>query len=124
VSGKPVALAKSARSIPQQVINEESGPDGDVSGCERSCRLWALISSSVSLVTFKITFWPTRTLIFDTFGVVFTSPMTRRSCTSGSRGHGSERLKRTRRPIIAADVARFGDETAISRVGYGSTARP
>jgi len=50
VSGKPVAVPQSARSIPQQVINEESGPDGDV------------------LVTFKITFRPTRTLIFDTFG--------------------------------------------------------
>ena len=28
---EPVAVAKSAGSIPQQVINEEPGPDGDVS---------------------------------------------------------------------------------------------
>ena len=31
MSRKPVVIPKSARSIPQQVINEESGPDGDVS---------------------------------------------------------------------------------------------
>ena len=29
---KPVVVPKSARSIPPQVINEEPGPDGNVSG--------------------------------------------------------------------------------------------
>jgi hypothetical protein len=35
------------------------------------------------------------------------------------RGARKRKLERTRRPIIAADVARFGDETAISRLDMG-----
>jgi hypothetical protein len=34
-------------------------------------------------------------------------------------GARKRKLERTRRPIIAADVARFGDETAISRLDMG-----
>ena len=51
MSRKPVVVAKSGRSIPQQVINKESGPDGDVARFVFLFLPWGNASFLMAIVT-------------------------------------------------------------------------